>query len=444
MVLASFLPRFIHAGLGAILAVAAVPAGAAAEEWAVQRLAGEAWVTSPLGTRSNLAVGMTIVSGATVVTGERARAMLVRGRESMVIGPVSVIAIVEHPTQSLSTTVIEKAGSVTFDVEHRNVQHFAVETPMLAAVVKGTRFTVAVGRANGGVGVTRGAVQVTALASGQVGTVVAGQRASVDHRGLSVSGRAGAAAVQAGPPRAPMVAPASEVSPASLVTSDEVSGPRSATSVGSGAAPATSNQHSSTHDTGLTASSQRSASAATSPGGLVGAISAAVAASVSPAASSRPAGATSPGATTVSASATGAPASAGPASAGQVSAGQIATGQVSAGQVSGGQASTSPAPSSGPPSASPAAPAAGPSSNGDHAAVGGGGQAVTASQTGSGSKSTSFGTTGGGQHGNGGESKGGENKGGENKDGGGKSADGKSDNGKGNGGVPGHGVGRGG
>ena len=51
---------------------------------------------------------------------------------------------VESLAEDLRALGVE-AGSILLDVEKRNVQHFEVETPYLAAVVKGTQFRVTVG-----------------------------------------------------------------------------------------------------------------------------------------------------------------------------------------------------------------------------------------------------------------------------------------------------------
>ncbi len=149
------------------------PARAFAEDWQVSKVSGHAW-TGAEGARAELAAGMAVAPGVPIVTGERSRVMLQRGAESMVIGPKSVVSVSERPGEGLSTTVLERAGSVSFDVEKRNVQHFSVETPMLAAVVKGTHFTVSATGAAGGVAVARGTVQVTSLKTGQTADVSAG------------------------------------------------------------------------------------------------------------------------------------------------------------------------------------------------------------------------------------------------------------------------------
>ena len=196
-------------------------AQADATDWQVTKLSGHAWTTSIDGRQAELLKGAVLPLGTTVVTGERSRVMLVRGLETMVVGPVAVLAVSEIPSQGLSTTVLQKGGSVTFDVEKRNVQHFSVETPVLAAVVKGTHFTVTVGRRDGEVDVSRGTVQVTALATGQSSNVTAGQHANINARGMSVSGAGRRAALQ-GRPRAAMVSALSEVMPTTVVTGAEL------------------------------------------------------------------------------------------------------------------------------------------------------------------------------------------------------------------------------
>jgi hypothetical protein len=68
----------------------------------------------------------------------------VHGEEYMLISPNSAIEIPRETKQGLLTTIIQRAGSIVLEVEKRNVKHFEVETPQLAALVKGTRFRVTV------------------------------------------------------------------------------------------------------------------------------------------------------------------------------------------------------------------------------------------------------------------------------------------------------------
>ena len=79
----------------------------------------------------------------------------------------------------MATTIIHQSGSILLDVEKRNVKHFEVETPYLAAVVKGTQFRVTVEQGAARVDVVRGQVEVTDFKSGQFAMVQPGQAAQV-------------------------------------------------------------------------------------------------------------------------------------------------------------------------------------------------------------------------------------------------------------------------
>jgi hypothetical protein len=110
----------------------------------------------------------------------------------------------------LSTTILQQAGTILLDVEKRNVQHFEVATPYLAAVVKGTQFRVTVSSTGGQVDVLRGQVQVVDYKSGQNAIVNRDQIARVSTQGpsgLSLSGRGTLSPVHQGTPRSPMVSP---------------------------------------------------------------------------------------------------------------------------------------------------------------------------------------------------------------------------------------------
>ena len=84
---------------------------------------------------------------------------LVRGTQTMLIGANTVVTLPDGDSHGI-TTVLEHAGEITFDVDRQQVKHFAVETPYLAAVVKGTNFTIRVDDEGGAVTVSRGLVEV--------------------------------------------------------------------------------------------------------------------------------------------------------------------------------------------------------------------------------------------------------------------------------------------
>jgi hypothetical protein len=193
-------------GLLAFLAAAlSFTAAAHAEDWRIARSSGEVWVSNAGSAAILVSTGSLVRELSTVTTGRTGRAMLVRGRESVVVGPSTILTVAQNGGR---TTIIQQAGTAEFDVERQNVQHFAVETPLLAALVKGTHFTVMASPNQAEVIVDRGVVEVTALASGQMGDFLAGMHAIVtaDLGFLGFMG-AGVPNIWQGQPRAPMGVP---------------------------------------------------------------------------------------------------------------------------------------------------------------------------------------------------------------------------------------------
>src|SRR4029079_14328993 len=88
--------------------------------------------------------GATLKPGDSIRTGQNGRELLMRGAETILVSPNSAIGIPKERKDGMATTIIHQSGSILLDVEKRNVKHFEVETPYLAAVVKGTQFRVSV------------------------------------------------------------------------------------------------------------------------------------------------------------------------------------------------------------------------------------------------------------------------------------------------------------
>jgi hypothetical protein len=178
--------------------------------WRVSKSSGDAWFITAGEQPMTVAGEAILKAGGTVRTGPNGRVLLVRGAESMMISANSVVSLPADATNGLSTTVLQQAGSILLDVEKRNVQHFEVATPYLAAVVKGTQFRVTVTETGSQVDVLRGQVQVVDYKSGQNALVNRDQVARVSTQGLSglsLSGRGTLSPVHQGTPRSPLVTP---------------------------------------------------------------------------------------------------------------------------------------------------------------------------------------------------------------------------------------------
>jgi hypothetical protein len=176
--------------------------------WSVSKSSGEVWVSASGAQQASLTQEETLKPGDTIRTGRNGRVLLVRGEETMLISPNSVIGLSTDVKDGISTTVLQQAGSMLLEVEKRNVKHFEVETPYLAAVVKGTQFSVTVNAGSTSVGVRRGQVEVSDFKSGQVAQVLPGQTATsfeTGKGGLTLNGSGTFNPIEQGKPRASSV-----------------------------------------------------------------------------------------------------------------------------------------------------------------------------------------------------------------------------------------------
>ena len=187
--------------------------GAIAEDavvWHIRKSSGAVWVTTSEAQQASLTEETILQPGDNIRTGQTGRALLVRGKESILVSPNSIISIPREKKGGLPTTIIQRAGSILLEVEKRNVKHFEVETPYLAALVKGTQFRVTIDKNDTHVDVLRGQVEVSDFKSGQYALVQPGQTAKVSNEGpsgLSLSGSGTLSAIQQGPPRKSSVVP---------------------------------------------------------------------------------------------------------------------------------------------------------------------------------------------------------------------------------------------
>ncbi|MBK8084790.1 MAG: FecR domain-containing protein [Devosia sp.] len=176
-----------HPVLAAFLIVLALlPISAIADDWLVTKLRGP--VDAHLsGAWTPVERGDVLPDGTEIRTRAGGRIALTRGRETVELLPNSLAIIRDRDGQRF-TIVEQYYGAVEVEAEVRNVRHFAVRTPFLAAVVKGTHFTVRVSRTGSKVEVDRGQVAVSSK-SGLSALVTKGQSARVDGDGdLTVAG----------------------------------------------------------------------------------------------------------------------------------------------------------------------------------------------------------------------------------------------------------------
>lgn len=169
------LKSLFGAVLAALMVLSFSPA--MADDWEVVKLRGgvfafdgEGWVKLERGS---------IVSDERVIrTSRNGRAQFVRDGETVDIGRDTQIRIYDEYRDGF-TIVQQHFGVVEVEAEVQKVKHFAVQTPHLAAVVKGTRFKVTSDSDRAEVSVERGKVEVRDEAREQSVNVNPGQSATV-------------------------------------------------------------------------------------------------------------------------------------------------------------------------------------------------------------------------------------------------------------------------
>lgn len=162
------------------LAISCVFGAAAAEDWTVQRVNQPAQYTEDGKTWQAVTAGATVPNAAWINTGRGGRVVLRRGSDSMLVKGYSLVATAENGTDTRPvTTLHHKFGEITVDVRKRDYDQMTVKTPFMAAVVKGTKFTVKGSKRGSTLRVARGLVEVANIRSGHKAYVGAGGTADI-------------------------------------------------------------------------------------------------------------------------------------------------------------------------------------------------------------------------------------------------------------------------
>ncbi|HYC94439.1 MAG TPA: FecR family protein [Sphingomicrobium sp.] len=132
--------------------------------WIVAQKSGSVQVVRAGMQPASIQLRAALSPGDVVATGSDGRAMLTRGGDYVIVAPGSRLLLPKVEPRSGFTQLIQQVGTMLYKVRHTGVPHFAVETPMLAAVVKGTSFTVIVDKDRAAVQVTEGLVEVSSAA----------------------------------------------------------------------------------------------------------------------------------------------------------------------------------------------------------------------------------------------------------------------------------------
>ena len=164
----------------AFLSTPAIAGNNNAARWTVTQRSGDARVVHPGLQPASMTVNQALTPGDVIVTGSSGRATLARGADYIVVAPHSQLRLPAKPQKAGFTAIIQDLGTLLYKVRHTGAPHFSVDTPMLAAVVKGTTFTVVVENDRSAVQVIEGVVEVTAADGGMQSLVHGGKTVFIE------------------------------------------------------------------------------------------------------------------------------------------------------------------------------------------------------------------------------------------------------------------------
>jgi hypothetical protein len=167
-------------GSGAVRVALAGPETTTADDWRVLESQGGARFR-PATERHwwPARTGSKIPHGSSIATGSSGFLIVARAGESITVRPNSRV---ELPGEATAGQVRQAAGDLRYRITRAPDRRFAVETPYLSLLVKGTVFGVVVGDRGAEVQVSEGRVQVDA-ARGQVVELNPGQSARIAAHG---------------------------------------------------------------------------------------------------------------------------------------------------------------------------------------------------------------------------------------------------------------------
>ena len=172
-----------------------------ASEWTINKTSGLVWLASSKAKPAALSQGAVLSAGDTLQTGVNGRVLLVRNDESISVGPNTVLSLPDKADDSGMTRILQQSGSISVKAQKREVEHFEVLTPYLAAVVKGTEFSVTLAPQIADVQVITGEVEVAQFQTGQTASIRTGQAARAQgERGLALRGSGVFDAIREGEP----------------------------------------------------------------------------------------------------------------------------------------------------------------------------------------------------------------------------------------------------
>lgn len=176
--------------------------------WTVVKASADTLYTIGKGNWRPVTPGMELQDNSWINTGKRGRITIRKDANIINVNPGTLAGIQELGGKLDKTVILQQTGSVSLDLVRKSAPWMTVQTPFLAAIVKGTSFNVTIGKTDATVKVSRGRVGVTDTRRGESVDVVSGQRARVDiaaARSIRVDGSGRIAPVRTSSPTQPLL-----------------------------------------------------------------------------------------------------------------------------------------------------------------------------------------------------------------------------------------------
>lgn len=186
-----FMPRRVAAaGLVALALILAIPGilRASSSEWTLVQAEGDVQIQPAGSGWTPIAASYVVHAGSVLRTGQNGRAVLESGGDRIFVSPNSRLELPAGEQGGAVTHVRQSLGTMLYDIFTANdfatpvAERFRVDTPYLAAIIKGTTFTVAVGAEGAAVHVVKGVVKVTNALGRNAAWVYPGETAVVPPR----------------------------------------------------------------------------------------------------------------------------------------------------------------------------------------------------------------------------------------------------------------------
>ncbi len=173
------LRKFI-AVAGAIVALL-TPTAALSAEWRLEKMSGDVRVSGPDRKWVAAKPKQILKPGESVWTGRRSRAQIATDEGTVILSSRSLVKVPAQALPEGTTVLLHGQGQIRAKAQKRKERHFSIQTPFLAAVVKGTEFSVKAGSATTGIKVHEGQVGAVSVKSGETVDVKAGQNLSTSN-----------------------------------------------------------------------------------------------------------------------------------------------------------------------------------------------------------------------------------------------------------------------